>query len=144
MDAMPHPGRRIIAALLALVIVLGSGLLWIGVPIAGFWVAGQLFTDAVDFLLFVLATVPLTMVLAGFALYRVNALYMALHHEGEPQSGSRPAWLVSQGDERRGVRLKQAPRPLIDIAMTVSIVAALALMVVWFFFLAHQNLVTPL
>jgi uncharacterized membrane protein len=144
MDAMQHPARRALAALLALVIVLGSGLLWIGVPIAGFWVAGQLFTDAVDFLLFVLATVPLTMVLVGFALYRVNALYTSLRDEDETGLTSRSAWLVSHGDERRSVRLKQAPRPLIDVAMTVSIVAALVLMVVWFFFFAHQNLVAPL
>ena len=144
MDVMPHPARRVLAALLALVIVLGSGLLWIGVPIAGFWVAGQLFTDAVDFLLFVLATVPLTMVLVGFALYRVNALYVSLHDEDQPRPASRSAWLVSDSDERRSVRLQRGGRQLIDVAMTVSIVTALVLMVIWFFFLAHQNLVTPL
>jgi hypothetical protein len=30
------------------------------------------------------------------------------------------------------------------VAMAVSIVTALVLMAIWFFFLAHQNLVTPL
>jgi hypothetical protein len=144
MDVMPHPGRRVIAALLALVIVLGSGLLWIGVPIAGFWVAGQLFTDAVDFLLFVLATIPLTMVLVGFALYRVNALYVALRDEDQPRPASRSAWLVSDSDERRSLRLRRGGPQLIDVAMAVSIVTALVLMAIWFFFLAHQNLVTPL
>ena len=142
MDVMPHPGRRVIAALLALVIVLGSGLLWIGVPIAGFWVAGPLITDSVDFLLFVLAKVPLTMVLVGFALYRVNALYVSLRDQDEP-GPSRSAWLVSESDERRSVRLRRGGRQLIDVAMTVSIVTALVLMAIWFFFLAHQNLVTP-
>ena len=143
MDAMPHPARRVAEAVLALVIVLGSAVLWIGVPIAGFWVAGQLFTDAVDFLLFVLATIPLTMVLVGFALYRVNALYMALQDEDERRPASRSAWLVSSSDERRSLRLARGPRQLIDLAMTVSIITALVLMVIWFFFLAHQNLVTP-
>jgi multisubunit Na+/H+ antiporter MnhG subunit len=144
MHAMPHPGRRVLAALLALVIVLGSGLLWIGVPIAGFWVAGQLFTDAVDFLLFVLATVPLTMALVGFALYRVNALYVSLRDEDQPRPASRSAWLVSDTDERRSLRLRRGGPQLIDVAMAVSIVTALVLMAIWFFFLAHQNLVTPL
>jgi hypothetical protein len=142
MGVMPHPARRVLAAFLALVIVLGSGLLWIGVPIAGFWVAGQLFTDAVHFLLFVLGTVPLTMVLVGFALYRVNALYMSLRDQDEP-GPSRSAWLVSDSDERRSVRLRRGGRQLIEVAMTVSIVMALVLMVIWFFFFAHQNLVTP-
>ena len=46
MEAMADPGRRLLAALLALLIVIGTLVLWIGVPIAGFWAAGQLFTEA--------------------------------------------------------------------------------------------------
>jgi hypothetical protein len=139
MEAMANPGRRLLASFLAVVIVLGCGVLWIGVPIAGFWVAGQLFTKSTHFLVFALLTVPLTMVLFGFVLYRINALYLSLRDE-EAAPRQRSGWLVSTTDERRNLRLRRGPRQLIDVAMTASIVTALLLMVVWFFFLAQMRL----
>jgi hypothetical protein len=139
MDAMADPGRRLAVALLAVTIVLGSLGLWIGVPIAGFWVAGHLFTKSTHIMMFSLVAIPLTMVLTGVVLYRVNRLYESLRGaEGRPRS--RSGWLVSHTDERRSTRLKQGPRSLIDVAMTVSIVTALVLMVVWFFFSAEMRL----
>jgi hypothetical protein len=140
MEAMADPGRRVLAAFLALMIVLGSLVLWIGVPIAGFWAAGQLFTESTRFLMFVLLTVPLTMVAFGFGLYRLNALYMSLRDQEPGGPRPRSGWLVSNTDERRSSRLKRGPRQLIDVAMTASIVAALVLMIVWFFFLAEMRL----
>jgi hypothetical protein len=140
MEAMANPGRRLAVALLALAIVLGSLVLWIGVPIGGFWVAGQLFTKSTQFVMFCLVAIPLTMVLGGFALYRVNGLYESLRGgEGRP-SGGRSGWLVSHSDERRSARLKRGPRQLIDVAMSASIVIALLLMVFWFFFAAEMRL----
>ena len=47
---------------------------------------------------------------------------------------------MSNTDERRSVRLRRGQRQLIDVAMTASIVAALVLMIVWFFFLAEMRL----
>jgi hypothetical protein len=139
MEAMANPARRMLASFLAVVIVLGCGVLWIGVPIAGFWVAGQLFTKSTHFLIFALLTIPTTMVLVGFLLYRINAIYMALRDE-EAAPRQRSGWLVSSTDERRNLRLRRGPRELIDVAMSASIVTALLLMVVWFFFLAQMRL----
>jgi hypothetical protein len=136
-------GRQIAAACLALVIVAGSAFLWIGVPLAGFWAGGQLMTSAEGFLLFVLAGVPLAMVLVGWGLYRVNGVYEELRRT-ERTGGEPSAWLTSVSEERADYRRRRAPRPLIDVAMTASAVAALVLMVVWFFFLAEMRLVTPL
>ena len=141
-DRSGSPGRQLAAACLAVVIVAGSALLWIGVPIAGFWVAGQLTTTAEGFLLFVLGAVPLAMVLAGWGLYRVSARYEALRG-GDPGEAGRPAWLLSLSEERPKVRRRRARRTLIDVAMTASIVTALVLLVTWFFFLAEMRLVTP-
>jgi hypothetical protein len=139
MEAMADPGRRLAVAFLALVIVLGSLVLWIGVPIGGFWVAGQLFTKSTQFVLFCLMAIPLTMVLGGFALYRVNGVYESLRG-GEERPSGRSGWLVSHSDERRSSRLRRGPRQLIDVAMSVSIVIALLLMVFWFFFAAEMRL----
>jgi hypothetical protein len=139
MEAMANPVHRLLAAFLALVIVLGSLVLWIGVPIAGFWVAGHLFTKSTHIVMFSLVAIPLTMVLTGLGLYRVNGLYESIRG-GEARPASRSGWLVSHTDERRSARLKRGPRQLIDVAMTVSIVTALVLMVVWFFFAAEMRL----
>jgi hypothetical protein len=127
------------AAFLAVVIVLGSLVLWIGVPIGGFWVAGHLFTKSTTIVMFCLVAIPVTMIVTGFLLYRVNGLYEHLRGS-EAGPASRSGWLVSHSDERRSSRLKRGPRQLIDVAMTVSIVLALVLMVVWFFFSAEMRL----
>jgi hypothetical protein len=131
--------RTVQSAFLALVIVLGSLFLWIGVPIGGFWVAGQLFTKSTTFVMFCLVAIPVTMVVTGFVLYRVNGVYESLRG-GEGRPPSRSGWLVSHTDERRSSRLTRGPRQLIDVAMSASIVIALLLMVFWFFFAAEMRL----
>ena len=47
---------------------------------------------------------------------------------------------MSLSEERAGVAGAGAPRPLIDVAMTASAVAAMVLMLVWFFFFAEMQL----
>ena len=61
-----------------MVIVLGSAVLWIGIPIAGFWVAGRITTDALTAVLFALLAIPTAMVAFGWVLYRVNGHYERL------------------------------------------------------------------
>src|SRR4051812_4964853 len=118
MEAMANPFHRLLTAFLALVIVLGSLVLWIGVPIAGFWVAGHLFTKSTHIVMFSLVAIPLTMVLTGLGLYRVNGLYESIRGGQAGRPASRSGWLVSHTDERRSARLKRGPRQLIDVAMT--------------------------
>jgi hypothetical protein len=122
------------AALLAIAVVAGSALLWIGIPLGGLWVAGELTGRASTFLLVILLTVPTAMVAFGWVLYRVNGLYEEAH--GGP-TGPRPraAWLVSSSERRPLGR-----RTLLDVSMTASATAALILLTVWFFFLAESPL----
>ena len=128
-------------AVLALVIVIGSAVLWIGVPVAGFWVAGRVTTDALGAVLFALLAIPVTMVAFGWALYRVSARYESLRG-GAAHLRSPPSWRVSLGEERAGVRRGKAGRPLIDVAMTVSAVTAMLVLAIWFFFFAEMSLVS--
>jgi hypothetical protein len=131
--------HRVAAAGLAVVIVVGSAFLWVGIPVAGFWTIGRLFTDALGAVLFALLAIPVAMVAFGWALYRVSGRYEALRG-GEGRRRSPPSWRVSLGEERAGVRRSKAGRPLIEIAMTVSAVAAMLVMVIWFFFFAESPL----
>jgi hypothetical protein len=133
-----------VTGLLAVAIVLGSAALWIGIPFGGLWLAGELTTTAQGFLFATLGGIPLAMTAAAWLLYRVNDLY---ERSRGPQGGGerrRSAWLVSSSDERSRVRRARAPRPLIDVAMTVSATTALVLMAIWFFFFSQMWLVNPL
>ena len=105
--------------LLGALIVLGSVVLWIGIPVGGLWVAGQVTEDAEVFLFIALGGIPLSMIACGWLIYRLNGIYVDLHEEEEDFF------------------------PLMEVAMTASAVVALVLMLLWFFFLAEYRLVTP-
>jgi hypothetical protein len=136
----PHTwGERVAMASLAVVIVLGSALLWIGMPIAVLWLAGRITTDALTAVLFALLAVPATMVALGWVLYRAGARYERLRG-GESRGPSAPAWRSSLGEERASERRRKGGRTLIDVAMTASAVTALVVMVVWFFVFAELTL----
>lgn len=136
----------VVTATLAAAIVVGSAVLWIGIPFAGLWLAGRFTTTAQGFLFAALGGIPLAMIGFGWVLYRVNSLYLRWRgpDEGEGEGRSRSAWLVSLSDERERSRRARAPRALIDMAMTISLTIALVLMAIWFFFLSKMWLVNPL
>ncbi len=135
--------ERLAEAALAVVLVAGSAFLWIGIPWLGFWLAGELTTSAEGFLFAVLAGVPLAMVVYGWLLYRLNDVYLGMRSDEHQAQVGRAAWLVASSDERRKVQRARAPRTLIDVAMTCSAVTAMVLLLVWFFFFAQMNPVTP-
>jgi hypothetical protein len=137
----PHSSGldRVAAGCLAVVIVAGSVLVWIGVPAAGFWAAAQVTSDGVAAVLLALLVIPPTMAASGWLLYLVGARYEVLR--GRPRRPrSAPAWRVSLGEERADARRRAEGRPLVEVAMTVSAVAALVVLVVWFFFFAELRL----
>jgi hypothetical protein len=129
------------AAYLAVVIVVGSALLWVGVPVAGLWLAGRVTSDALTAVLFALLAIPVSMVMVGWGLYRASARYEALHG-GPARHRSPPAWRTSLGEERASTRRRAGGRSLIDVSMTVSACAALVTLTIWFFFFAELRL-TP-
>ena len=132
--------ERIAAALIGTLIVLGSLFLWIGCPLLGMWLAGQLTTTSQGFLFATLGGIPLAMVAIGFLLYRLNRVYEDVRHSEPTGGATRSSWLTSQSDERSTMRRARASRSLIDVAMTASAVIALVVMVIWFFFLANMHL----
>ena len=136
-------GERLVEAALALGIVVGSAFLWIGIPWAGFRLAGGLTTSAEGFLFAVLGGVPLAMVVFGWCLYRLNDLYLSFRRTDQAGAMARSAWLVASSEERAKLRRARATRTLIDVAMTGSAVTALILLLVWFLFFAQMNPVTP-
>ena len=132
-----------VTAVLAAAIVVGSAVLWIGIPFAGLWLAGRFTTTSEGFLFATLGGIPLAMIAFGWVLYRVNALYLRSRGPDEDEGRAHSAWLVSLSDERGQSRRARAPRRLIDVAMTTSLTVALVLMAIWFFFLSKLWLVNP-
>jgi hypothetical protein len=133
-----------VTAVLAVAIVLGSAALWIGIPLGGLWLAGELTSTAQGFLFATLGGIPLAMTASAWLLYRVNALYERSRGAQGGSGRRRSAWLVASSDERSRVRRARASRPLLDVAMTVSATTALILMAIWFFFYSQMWLVNPL
>ncbi len=131
--------RALAICLLAAGVVLGSAALWIGIPLGGLWLAGELTSSPTTFLLVILIAVPTSMVVFAWLLYRVNGLYEEMRG-GPAGPPSRSAWLVSSSDERRALRRARGPRTLLDMSMIASAVAALIVMAIWFFFLADSPL----
>ncbi len=139
-DGAPQSwSERLAVAALAVVIVLGSALVWIGVPVAGLWVAGRVTTDPLRFIMFSLLAIPTTMVALGWLLYRAGGHYERLRGT-ERRGSSPPSWRSSLSEERASDRRRKGGRPLIDISMTASAVTALVVMAIWFFFYATSTL----
>ena len=132
--------HTVAVALLALTIVAGSAFLWIGIPVLGFWLAGEITSDQQGYLFAALGGIPLAMVGFGWLLYRVNGIYESLLGDDRAGGGGRSPWLVSLSDERAKSRRQRAPRRLIDVAMTGSALVAIVLLLVWFFFIAETIL----
>ena len=129
------------AGVLAVFICVGSGVLWIGVPVGGMWLAGRLTETAEGFLFFVLGGIPLTMIALGFLLFRINVLYERLRPRG-PSAPRRAAWLDAATEERPSLKRLRAGRSLLDVSMAISVVVALILLLVWFFAFAEMTLVS--
>ena len=122
---------------LACVIVLGSLITWIGIPLFWIWLAGRLIDEYPSIYLIALAACPLTMIMWGWVLYRVNAIYIELSPPRADAPGvQRSAWLGSLSGDRKAKR-RQAT--LLDFSMIVSVIIALTAMAIWFFAFAHNT-----
>lgn len=127
----------VLRAFLAIVIVLGSVAMWVGIPAFWIWVAGQLMAEYPSIYMIALAACPLSMILWGWALYRVNAIYLDVSPPPPDLPGTqRSAWLGSLSDNRKA-RRRQAT--LLDVSMIVSVIIALGVMFIWFFVFAHMH-----
>jgi len=122
---------------LALVIVVGSLITWIGIPALWIWIAGRLIDEYPSIYLLALGACPLTMIAWGWFLYRLNRVYSDLAPRRADRPGTqRSAWLGSLSGDRRPAR-RQAT--LLDVSMIVSVIIALAVMAVWFFGFAEMT-----
>ena len=127
----------VVRAALALTIVIGSLITWIGIPLLWIWIITQFSDDYPAIYMAALAGCPLTMIIWGWTLYRLNTIYIELAPPPEEAPGvQRSAWLTSMSGDRRPLRRAAT---LLDVSMIVSVIIALIAMAVWFFAFAHTS-----
>lgn len=129
------------AALLILLMAVGSVVLWIGVPLGWIWLASNIVDSSEPSLtpyVMVLVGIPLTMVVVGKGLAQLNRIY------GEV-TGTTPTvrvvlpWQRSLRDDRNA----GAPRTVLDVVMVCSVTVAVVLFGLWFFLFAGSSIPTP-
>jgi hypothetical protein len=135
MDTAIRIGREASTRLYELVLVaaifLGSLVLWLGIPLGWIWLVTRFADHYPDVYAGALFGCPVTMVLFGLLLTRLNAAHLRVTHRHPSQA--RTAWLKSLSGDRRSRR----QWTVLDTSMVISVLIAIVTMAVWYFFFAH-------
>jgi hypothetical protein len=123
---------RALGYVLATLIFLGSLVMWIGIPLGWVWLVSRVADHYPDVYAGALFGCPVTMVLFGLLLARLNALHLRV--TGGHATRGRTAWLKSLSGDRLGGR----QRTVLDTSMVVSVVIAIVALAIWYFFFAHS------
>jgi hypothetical protein len=127
-----HGSRIALEYLLVAAIFLGSMVMWIGLPVGWLWLVTRWVKHYPEAYAAALFGCPVTMTLLGLLLARLNNFYMRV--TGGHTEQYRTAWLKSLSGERR----VRGRRTVLDTSMTISVVLAMIVMTIWFFFFAHS------
>jgi hypothetical protein len=126
------------AAGLIVLMVLGSLVLWLAVPVAWLWVASQIDKSLeASFRAYVAIAlgVPLTMLAIFALLRRLDLVHQRLTGTKTTKTVT-PAWRRSLSEERD----LHAPTSALDIILAGTAVLAAIALVVWFFLFAGSSL----
>jgi hypothetical protein len=132
---MRTAARGSVAALLVVVMALGSILMWLGAPAFWLWLASRLADSSQPSLglyVLVLVGIVVTMAVIGKGLGTANKLHMEITGN-LPQKREQTIWLRSMRAEREVKR----HTGVLGIVMAWSVSIALLLFGVWFFLFAE-------
>ena len=135
---MTSIAKKLTALFLILLMIAGSLVLWIGIPVGWIVLASHLTNTSAPTLgpyVLVIFGIPVSMFLFGRFLYRLNTLYGNVTGS-TPQVQVRSAWLKSMRAERENTR----PRSVLDVVMITSVSVAGLAFVIWFLFFAGSSL----
>jgi hypothetical protein len=133
-------GRRLLGAVLIVLMAIGSILLWLGIPVGWLYLVSRMVTSSQPSMgpyVLLLVGIPASMVVVGKALSTLNRAYGQLM--GTAQTARiRSSWMKSLRGERDSGR----PRSVLDVVMVWSVALALLCFGVWFFAFAGSSLPT--
>lgn len=108
--------KRHLTVLLAGALILGSVVLWLGIPLGWLWLLSKSGRSYFDTLIGAIALSTVTMVLWGWCLHRINKVYLQITQSESRGSGRRPR-IPADG--------------LLEVCMTTSVILAIAAMFAW-------------
>ena len=132
---MRTAARGTVAALLLLVMAVGSILMWIGAPVFWLWLASRIADSSQPSLglyLLVLVGIIVSMAVIGKGLGTINQIHMELT-DNLPVKREQTIWLRSM----RGEREVKRHTGVLGSVMAWSVSVALLLFGVWFFLFAE-------
>ncbi|HEX2085474.1 MAG TPA: hypothetical protein VHF89_07310 [Solirubrobacteraceae bacterium] len=132
---MRTAARGTVAALLVLVMAVGSILMWIGVPVFWLWAASKIADSSrpsFTLYLLVLVGIVVSMAAVGKGLGEINKIHMAMTGT-LPEKREQTVWLRSM----RGEREVRRQTGVLGVVMAWSVSVALVLFGVWFFLFAE-------
>jgi hypothetical protein len=130
--------RRLLGALLILLMAVGSVLLWIGIPVGWLYLVSQLVDSSQPSMgpyVLVLVGIPATMIAMGKVLAILDRTYGRVTRAA-PRARVPLAWHRSLRGDREPAR----GRSVLDIVMVASVALALVCFGVWFFLFAGSSL----
>jgi hypothetical protein len=131
-------GRRLAAALLIVLMAIGSIVLWLGIPVGWLYLVSQLVDSSQPSMgpyVLLLVGIPASMVVVGKALAKLNRVYGEVTGT-TPTVRVRSPWMKSLRGERDSGR----PRTVLDVVMVWSVSLALLCFGIWFFVFAGSSL----
>ena len=132
---MRTAARGTVAALLVVVMAVGSILMWIGIPIFWLWLASRIADSSqpsIGLYLLVLVGIVVSMAVIGKGLGVANHMHMALT-DSLPEKREQTIWLRSMRAEREVNR----HTGVLGIVMAWSVSIAFVCFGLWFFLFAE-------
>ena len=132
--ALGPVAARIVAIALVATMIVGALFMWIGVPVVWLWLASQLAsTSQPNAALYAFAGVGILLSMAGmgWVLSRLNRVYVTV------TGASRGAYVRHGWERAEHGEHESDPAPgVLDSIVVISVVIALIVLAVWFFFFA--------
>ncbi len=132
--------RRLLGALLILLMAVGSVVLWIGIPVGWLYLVSQLVDSSQPSMgpyVLVLVGIPATMIAMGKVLAMLDRAYGRVTRAA-PQARVQMPWHRSL----RGDRSPARAHSVLDAVMVASVALAVVCFAVWFFLFAGSSLPT--
>lgn len=126
------------AALLIACMAAGSIVLWIGIPVGWLYLVSHMVKSTQPTLgpyVLVLFGIPLSMVIVGKLLFRLDRLYTRVTGQVS-EVRFRTPWLKSV----RGERATRRRLTVLEMTMVISVSTALVAFGIWFFFFAGSSI----
>ncbi len=138
----PQPQKRRTATrvLLGVLTTLVSVNLWTGGPVFALWVGSRVQSAVGQLSMGAVAATVGVLIVETFVLYKVLAFLSVRYDDaiGRTMPRQQAAWLKPMSGERRALSVRK-PLTAVERIVIVSVVVAVLVFEIWFFFFAHYS-----